>query len=179
MALNTFSNNEVIPSAKINENFTNLASGKEMHYNAAWTSFATTWSTSSGTAPAIGSGTLSGYYMKIGKVVFVRILLKAAADTTFGNGGQFRFSLPVNNSLSIYPDVAGNVCGSATYYDASATIIYQGLVRIDSGAGQNRIVCTVDTCNSTYSLTSGVNNSTPMTWTTNDYMALAVRYETI
>lgn len=179
MALNTFAAGDTVSSSKFDQNFTNLASGKEMHYNATWTSYVPAWTCASGTAPAIGNGTLSGYYLKIGKIVWFRILLKAGNTTTFGNGGSFRFSLPVNNSLSIYPDVAGNVCGSTVYHDISAGAIYYGLARIDSGAGQNKVICTLDTCNSTYALTSGVTNAVPMAWTTNDYMTMAGRYESI
>lgn len=60
---------------------------------AAWTTYTPTW-TSTGTAPALGNGTLTGRYMKIGRTVIVQINLVAGSTTTFGTG-NYSFSLPV------------------------------------------------------------------------------------
>ncbi|MFI8531809.1 hypothetical protein ACIGMX_16405 [Streptomyces aquilus] len=65
---------------------------------AAWTSYTPTW-TSTSTAPAIGNGTLTGRYMKIGRTVIVEINLIAGGTTTFGTG-NYSFSLPVQSAAS-------------------------------------------------------------------------------
>jgi hypothetical protein len=59
------------------------------------TSYTPSWTAAGGTAPAIGSGTLTGRYMKIGKMVDFWIYLRGAADTTWGSGVNFwSFTLP-------------------------------------------------------------------------------------
>ena len=60
---------------------------------SAWTAYTPTW-TSSGTAPALGNGTLIGRYMKIGRTVICHINLISGSSTTYGTG-TYSFSLPV------------------------------------------------------------------------------------
>ncbi|WP_230396170.1 hypothetical protein [Streptomyces blattellae] len=59
---------------------------------AARTTYSPTWTTT-GTAPAIGNGTLTGRHMKVGRMVTVVINLIAGSTTTFGTGNM-SFSLP-------------------------------------------------------------------------------------
>jgi len=59
----------------------------------AWTPYTPSW-TSTGTAPAIGNGTLTGAYVQIGKWVQFRIQVTFGSTTTFGTGG-LQVSLPV------------------------------------------------------------------------------------
>jgi hypothetical protein len=51
----------------------------------AWTSYTPTW-TAASVNPAIGNGTLTGAYLKIGKLYFFRIYCLAGGTTTFGTG---------------------------------------------------------------------------------------------
>lgn len=54
-----------------------------------------TWTAAAGTAPAIGSGTLTGRFFAVGKLLEFWIYLRGAADTTWGTGANFwRFTLP-------------------------------------------------------------------------------------
>ncbi|MGW7239743.1 hypothetical protein [Streptomyces sp. NPDC054804] len=62
----------------------------------AWTSYTPTFG-SSGTAPALGNGTLVGQYMKIGRTVVVSLVLTVGSTTTFGSG-NLNFSLPATVS---------------------------------------------------------------------------------
>lgn len=55
-------------------------------------SYAVAW-TGSVADPAIGNGTLQGYYSRQGAQITVQINLSIGSTTTFGNGG-WRFSLP-------------------------------------------------------------------------------------
>lgn len=59
---------------------------------AAWTSYTPNW-TSSGTAPALGNGTLVGRYLKFGRTVNYQINLVTGATTTYGSG-NYSFDLP-------------------------------------------------------------------------------------
>ena len=67
--------------------------------NAAWTTYTPTW-TSAGTAPAIGNGTLTGRYVKIGNIVHVRFTMIAGGTTTFGSTNNWTFALPVAATTS-------------------------------------------------------------------------------
>jgi len=60
----------------------------------AWTPYTTIWSCVTGTAPAIGNGSLFAKYMRLGNTVFFHIALIAGSTTTFGSGGRFRFTTP-------------------------------------------------------------------------------------
>jgi hypothetical protein len=63
-----------------------------LKWSSSWTSYTPTW-TASGTAPAIGNGTLLGSYLQVGKKVHVIIHFKAGSTTTFGTG-VYSFSIP-------------------------------------------------------------------------------------
>lgn len=73
-------------------------------YTPAWTS--------TGTAPAIGNGSLTGKYFRINKLIVAYINWTAGSTTTFGTG-SYRFSLPITAiNTTGYP-------GTGTYFDAS------------------------------------------------------------
>src|SRR5881409_1184368 len=59
---------------------------------AAWTTYTPTW-TSSGTAPALGNGTITGRYMKIGRTVICHINMTSGSTSTYGTG-NYNWSLP-------------------------------------------------------------------------------------
>lgn len=73
---------------------------------AARTTYTPTW-TSTGTAPAIGNGSLTGRYMKIGRMVFCEINMIAGSTTTFGTG-NYSFSLPVQAASSGLAEVGSS-----------------------------------------------------------------------
>lgn len=58
----------------------------------AWTTFTPTW-TSSGTAPVLGNGVLTGRYQRIGRTIVCHINLIPGTTTTFGTLG-YSFALP-------------------------------------------------------------------------------------
>ncbi|MFJ5150829.1 hypothetical protein ACIQCF_04470 [Streptomyces sp. NPDC088353] len=62
----------------------------------AWTTYTPTW-TAATTNPALGNGTLTGRYMKIGRTVLVQITLTMGSTTTYGSG-TYNFSLPVDRA---------------------------------------------------------------------------------
>jgi len=64
---------------------------------AAWQTYTPVWSTS-GTAPAIGNGTITGRYAILGKVIVCHINLIAGSTTTFGTGTQ-SFTLPFTAAI--------------------------------------------------------------------------------
>jgi hypothetical protein len=62
-----------------------------------WQAYTPTWTASSGTAPAIGNGTLVGRYWQLGATVFFRIYMLTGSTTTFGTtGATWYFAIPVS-----------------------------------------------------------------------------------
>jgi len=70
---------------------------------AAWTSYTPTWTASAGT-PAVGNGSLTGAYRRIGKTVDFRMLLTAGSTTTYGTAGAYwAFGMPaLGNCNGLY-----------------------------------------------------------------------------
>lgn len=68
----------------------------------SWTTYTPTWSTT-GTAPALGNGTLVGAYCLIGaKTCVVQILLTCGTTTVAGTG-DMKWALPFTANGSYYP----------------------------------------------------------------------------
>lgn len=59
----------------------------------AWTSFTPTW-TSTGTAPALGNGSLTGRYKAIDSKTYCIAIRLTWGSTTTGGTGDWRFALP-------------------------------------------------------------------------------------
>ncbi|MFJ2568185.1 hypothetical protein ACIO02_35570 [Streptomyces sp. NPDC087568] len=79
---------EVVTAALLNQEIRDQFNS----FFATWTTYTPTW-TSSGTAPNIGNGSVTGRYLKIGRTVFCTINLVAGTTTTFGSG-NYTFGLP-------------------------------------------------------------------------------------
>lgn len=77
---------------------------------------------SSGVAPAIGDGTITGKYTKIGKKIWGRVDIVFGATTTFGTG-TYRVTFP---STSVLP--SDRVVGNALFLDAGVAY-YVGIAR--------------------------------------------------
>lgn len=129
----------------------------------AWTSFTPTW-TSSGTAPALNNGTLTGFYKQIGKTVFVRVRLQIGTTTTTGTG-NWRFALPVAAK-----DSAGVVM-SATYLD-NGTNWYMGVVNCEYDGDTGYVVPLTSA-----SPSGAVTGTVPFTWNTGDSLVFNGSYE--
>jgi len=108
---------EVVTAANMNTEVRDALTGIQ----AAWTAFTPTW-TSSGTAPAIGNGTLSGRYSRIGKTVHMEIHFLAGSTTTFGTG-NYSLSLPVTAANAVDVNVAKGVFW---FRDQGSTADYMG-----------------------------------------------------
>ena len=94
-----------------------------------WQSYTPSW-TSTGTAPAIGNGTITGLYRRVGANMEVSITLNSGNSTTYGSGA-YRFSIPTGftfstSQMGTLQDPIGNilVSSTATYY--TGTVHYVG-----------------------------------------------------
>jgi hypothetical protein len=99
-----------------------------MFTNTRGISFTPTWTTTTGTAPSLGNGTLTGTYCRHGKLVWIKIALVAGSTTTFGNGGLFQFALPITAQDTTDQFSAVFVDASAQFYSATGIMKSTGLV---------------------------------------------------
>lgn len=82
-------------------------------YGNKWITYTPTWTNSAGGSLALNNGTLTGRYLKQGKLCFIYISLLCGSTTTYGTGGgEFRFALPINASV--------DTMLSGSYFDTSA-----------------------------------------------------------
>jgi hypothetical protein len=133
----------------------------------AWQTYAPTWTTS-GTAPAIGNGSISGRYVQFGKTVHFKILFTAGTTTTFGTG-TWSFSLPVVNSANtLEQDIVGRVNPGGQAYPAIGTIF-----------ANNTVVGVQSVTSQTDTRVTGVDSTHPATWTatSSNVIVLSGTYE--
>lgn len=81
-----------------------------------WTTFVPTWG-SSGTAPAIVNGTITGRYMQRGNDVKALIKMTVGSSSTVGTG-NYNWTLPVTASTTVS---AFAVVGQGRYFDNSTS----------------------------------------------------------
>jgi hypothetical protein len=131
----------------------------------AWQVYTPVWTTT-GTAPSLGNGTLTGRFFQRGKSVHVQIKFTAGSTTTFGTSA-WSFTappgLPAANGLVDYTgDGFGNDSSAATFFSGSA------FMQLNTSAIQTYIAqgATVTT------------NLTPYTWATGDRLWINMTYET-
>lgn len=130
---------------------------------AAWETYTPAW-TSTGVAPAIGNGSISGNWGRINKTAFVNIFVVMGSTTTYGTG-NYRFSVPSGVTVN------GNIThtGTALLYDASAG--YPAVVGICTRVSGSTIDISPTGSNS-------VTNLLPFTWAINDQIRLMLIYQT-
>ena len=88
---------------------------------AAWETYTPVWS-STGTAPVLGNGTITGRYGRINKTVWGTINITTGSTTTYGTG-IYTVTLPFNQVSNTA------VQGYGILFDASASFIgYPGVI---------------------------------------------------
>lgn len=88
--------------------------------------------TTSGTAPSLGNGTLTGAYMQAGKYTAFRIKLVVGSTTTLGTG-ELRITFPVTASSSDIPGEAGG-------YIFRSGPSFWGLIAVGQSTNQFRMI---------------------------------------
>jgi hypothetical protein len=155
----TWVSGEVVTAALLN---THLRDNLNAIANL-WTTYTPTWG-SSGTAPAIGNGTLAGRYAQSGKVVNYEVLMLAGSTTTFGTG-TWTFTLPVSGRAP----TTFRPMGIVRMVDVSLSNVYNGFVTSNDGA--------VVAASTSASPAASVSATVPFTWANTDYAYLAGTYE--
>ncbi|MCF2532724.1 hypothetical protein [Yinghuangia soli] len=124
-----------------------------------WQPYTPTWR-SDGAAPAVGNGSLSGAYTKIGRTVHVRGRLQIGSTTVLGSGAWF-FGLPV-------PAAVGAIAGIIWAFDVGIAI-NTGAVFIED----NRTEIVAFTSGSAFPWSV----SRPQPWAAGDHLNFTLTYE--
>jgi len=132
---------------------------------APWLSYTPSW-TSSGTAPALGNGTITGKYKQIGKTIFVRVHLSLGSTSTTGTG-NWRFTLPIAASSS------DGVVMPATFLDNGVNW-YTGTVTCAYDGSTSYVVPLTSA-----SPSAAVTTAVPFTWATADALTFNGSYEAV
>jgi hypothetical protein len=125
-----------------------------------WTSYTPTI-----TSITLGNGTLVGKYKQIGKTVDIYVKLTFGSTTSF-SGSNPSFTLPVNNA-----DSTGQVLTAAGVRDADGAL-YPAIILIS----QTLFNC-YTLANGSFLPYGAMNSTSPMTWTTSDYLTVKFTYE--
>lgn len=131
----------------------------------AWQSYTPSWTTS-GTAPSLNNGSITGKYKQIGKTVFVRVRLQIGSTTTTGTG-NWRISLPVAAA-----DANGVVMPS-TYLD-NGVAWHTGVVNCEYDGQTSYVVPLLGT-----SPSGAVTATSPFTWNAGDSLVFNGSYESV
>ena len=88
-----------------------------------WTTYTPAWSSTETTQPAVGNGTLTGRWRRVGDMAEYEIYLLIGTTTTFGDG-KWRFSVDTGNShvvdtADLLRTTGSCVLGAAVLFDAS------------------------------------------------------------
>lgn len=126
----------------------------------AWTAYTPTW-TAATTAPAIGNGSLQGYYNLVGKTLDVRIYMLCGSTTTFGSGG-YSWSLPSGiASVNSISNVGAALAQIGTTGTSASALVLPNAGTIQVGA-----------------LNQQWGPANPGTWANGSQMNLQIRLET-
>ncbi len=142
-----------------------IISGSTIPINTAWTAYTPQW-TAASVNPAIGNGTLEGWYKVIGKTCFVRGNIVMGSSTTFGSG-EWYVSMPFTASHADAILMTTNLLdnGSAWY---NATL---------NGARAGFNYKTAIQYQATGGTANDVNSTQPFTWANSDRFLWNGSYE--
>lgn len=127
-----------------------------------WTSYTPSWTTS-GSAPSLGNGTLTGRYRRPSgsDLVVVEFKLTMGSTTTFGTGTYF-ISVPVTPSATAVSNGVG-----ALYLLDSGTLDKAGVIKFEDTSKFTPVTATAGV----------VTNTIPHTWASGDIIKGAIAYE--
>jgi len=135
---------------------------------SAWTTYTPTWTTT-GTAPALGNGSLAGEHTLRGDECTVRINMILGSTTTVGTG-QWRWALPF--PAATLGNALHHWTGSSLATDPG-NAYYPGICRI---ASAQSLVMAISPTTATGATTGEWNNTRPFTWANGDYLGLSFTY---
>ncbi|RSN64045.1 hypothetical protein DMH12_04545 [Streptomyces sp. WAC 04229] len=130
----------------------------------AWTSYTPTWTSSSN--PNINNGTLTGRYMKIGRMVFGHVNVTGGSTTTWGSGA-YNWSLPATAA-----NAGASFVGTCQILTASNR--WQGQLVLSPGATQFAAFSNISATNTRIDFVSG---TMPETLASGSQLRMTFMYE--
>lgn len=135
-------------------------SWRSMCSAGAYQSYTPAW-TSTGSAPSLGNGTITGQYRYAAGLIIAELRLVMGSTTTFGTG-VYLFSLPVTGSAN-----AANFSGGSWHALDTGTQEYGGATKLE----------TTTTIRAVMSAGGSVGQTSPFTWASTDAFRAQVIYE--
>jgi hypothetical protein len=142
------------------DNLTGTAGDVDNFIFSKPTSYTPTWTTS-GTAPVLGNGSLTGSYMRNGRTIAVTVELALGSTSTTGTG-DWRFALPSTAQT--------NYLGSAIMSDSGVNLYVGSAIAL-----QNQTYAVV----SANAVGGNVASTVPFTWGNADSLRFTVQYESV
>jgi hypothetical protein len=146
-------------NTQVRDQFTELAP-----FMTAWTSYTPTLG-----GFTLGNGTLTGAYLKVGRMVMVRV--KFIFGSTSGTANFMTISLPSVAAAANQSEIFG---GNVLLVDSGGSR-YMGAV-INGTSSSNVEILAVNTAG-TYATVPAIQATVPFTWSTNDEVFLRLTYE--
>ncbi len=146
-------------------NLTGSLTINESRIDNGWTAYTPQW-TAASVNPAIGDGTIEGYYKVIGKTCFVRGNIAMGSTTTFGTG-EWYVSMPFTASH------ADAILMNATLLDNGTAWYNATMVGARAGFNHKAPI----QYQNTGGTASDVNATGPFTWATSDRFVWNGSYE--
>lgn len=142
------------------------ASCLQNSFHTQSTAYTPVWDQASGTQPVLGNGTITGRYLRNGRICKVQIILTLGTTTTTGNGAtSYRFSLPFTSNNAF----TQNLQLRATVFDLSAGLDYPFNVSIAA----NGALATLGYNG------AGCRDGFPIVWATGDIIKIEFEYSTL
>jgi hypothetical protein len=145
-----------------NDNFLQAASGEAtgLKWGGAWTTYTPVL-----TGPALGNGSISARYLKIGKMVTVEVRFALGSTSTIGADNFI--SLPFNAAQGAGLTIPVTLMDfGTTQFMGIGYLQYADTIRL-----------LVANTTSSYGTAALVTSTVPFTWTTNDYISFVITYE--
>lgn len=130
-------------------------------FSGAWTAFTPTLS---GTGTALGNGTLAGFYLRLGKLLIVRVRFTLGSTSTVGT--TISFALPSGMTAVTQTDQFQMFPGMLR---DTGTVENFGMFRVTSGATAITAYCLG--VGGTYATVNAVSSTVPHTWANTDVMS--------
>lgn len=126
-----------------------------------WVSYTPAWTAS--VNPAIGDGTLEGWWRRVGDSMEIRVRMVAGSTTTFGTG-DWSLGVPAGFTVDSTKITDADACGSGLAYDSDGTL--RNLLGILADATNSAFTAVGD------GQTVQVQSSSPFTWASGDSLTL-------
>lgn len=152
---NAFAAGATITDSSTGSNVVDIRVGVPQTYTPSWTAASVN--------PAIGNGTITGYYVRRGRQVTASVRIVMGSTSTYGTGSWY-VSLPVAPSTGVAQQ------GAARAFDSGTNIRVGVVETLTDGTARCQIMFDSDV--------ASADSTKPFTWTTSDELRFTINYFT-